>query len=596
MYVAGESSDSVHEYNLTAAYDLSTASFNQSFSVSGRSINPTGIFFKSDGTKMFVVSRTDGTVAEYDLSIAWDISTASFNGPSDGTFLDITSEDTLPEALWFKSDGTKMYVLGSSDNDVNEYDLSTGFDLSTASLTRTFSIASESTSAYALFFKSDGTRMFMSASTGYMYQYDLTTAYNTSTASYTAPSGGLFSVSTEEAAPTGLDFKTDGTKMYITGTSGDDVNEYNLSTAWDITTASYLQNFSVATEDTAPEGLTFKSDGTKMYVVGDDGNDINEYNLTTAWNVTTASYLQNLSASIDTGISETSPRGIHFKPDGTAMFVSGDSLDHIDKHDLSTAWDISTASWTPTGDFHRVYSEETTPFGLDFKSDGTKMYVIGPSGDDVNEYDLSTAWDLSTASYLQNFSVATEDTIPRGLAFKSDGTKMYVVGGAGNDINEYDLSTAWNVTTASYLQNFSVSAQETSPYGIHFKSDGTKVYLAGTSGNDVNEYDLTTAWDISTASFNQSFSVSGDITTIGGVTITSDGGTMYVGEGGSTLNKVVQYSLATAHDISTATYVAELSTFTKTGSIYGLRLGDSETRLFLLESRYDAVVSYTLST
>jgi hypothetical protein len=56
------------------------------------------------------------------------------------------------------------------------------------------------------------------------------------------------------------------------------------------------------------------------------------------------------------------------------------------------------------------------------------MYVIGSSGDDVNEYDLSTAWDISTASYLQNFSVGAQETTPSGIFFKPDGTKMYVIG------------------------------------------------------------------------------------------------------------------------------------------------------------------------
>jgi hypothetical protein len=93
------------------------------------------------------------------------------------------------------------------------------------------------------------------------------------------------------------------------------------------------------------------------------------------------------------------------------------------------------------------------------------MYVIGLSGDDVNEYDLSTAWDVSTASYLQNFSVSAQESAPYGVFFKPDGLKMYIIGFLGDDVNEYDLSTAWDVSTASYLQNFSVAAQETSQLG-----------------------------------------------------------------------------------------------------------------------------------
>jgi hypothetical protein len=74
------------------------------------------------------------------------------------------------------------------------------------------------------------------------------------------------------------------------------------------------------------------------------------------------------------------------------------------------------------------------------------MYVIGSTGDDVNEYDLSSAWDISSATFLQSFSVAAQETNPEGVFFKPDGTKMYVVGSTGDDVNEYDLSSAWDVS------------------------------------------------------------------------------------------------------------------------------------------------------
>jgi DNA-binding beta-propeller fold protein YncE len=118
------------------------------------------------------------------------------------------------------------------------------------------------------------------------------------------------------------------------------------------------------------------------------------------------------------------------------------------------------------------------------------MYVLGNDNRFVNEYNLGTAWNISTASYLQNFSVSSQDSGPFGLFFKPDGSKMYMVGDSGNDVNEYDLSSAWDISTASFLQNFSVSSQDTNPSGISFKPDGTKMYVVGYSADNVNEYDL----------------------------------------------------------------------------------------------------------
>jgi len=242
-----------------------------------------------------------------------------------------------------------------------------------------------------------------------------------------------FSVAAQETSPTGIFFKADGTKMYVIGQIGDDVNEYDLSTGWDISTASYLQNFSVAAEESQPQGIFFKADGTKMYVIGQIGDDVNEYDLSTGWDISTASYLQNFSVAAE----ETAPQGIYFKPDGTKMYVAGNEGDDITEWTLSTAWDISTASYAQG---FSVSSQETFPSGVFFNPDGTKMYVIGLVSDNVNEYDLSTGWDVSTASYLQNFSVSSQDGIPTGIFFKSDGSKMYIIGNATDTIYQYSTA------------------------------------------------------------------------------------------------------------------------------------------------------------
>jgi DNA-binding beta-propeller fold protein YncE len=132
------------------------------------------------------------------------------------------------------------------------------------------------------------------------------------------------------------------------------------------------------------------------------------------------------------------------------------------------------------------------------------MYVVGVTGQDINEYTLSTAWNISTASYVQNFSVASQETSPQGLFFKPDGTKMYITGGGAlgpKGVIEYSLSTAWNISTASYVRNFSVSSQDTGPESLFFKPDGTKMYVIGSTSGTVYQYSTavnTQTLDLST--------------------------------------------------------------------------------------------------
>jgi DNA-binding beta-propeller fold protein YncE len=514
------------------------------FSVSAQETNPSDIFFKPDGTKMYVIGRIGDDVNEYDLSTAWDITSASYLQN-----FSVTAQEISPSGIFFKPDGTKMYVLGASGQDVNEYDLSTAWDITSASYLQNFSVSAQDTSPQGIFFKPDGTKMYILGATGDdVNEYDLSTAWDITTASYLQN----FSVSAQETSPSGIFFKPDGTKMYVIGNIGYDVNEYDLSTAWDVTSASYLQNFGVLAQATSPSGIFFKPDGTKMYVIGYSGDAVYSYTLSTAWDLSTASFDFPTEGYFSVSAQELVPQDIFFKPDGLKMYVLGSSGDDVNEYDLSTAWDVTSASYLQN---FSVAAQETYPSGIFFKPDGTKMYILGNTGDAVNEYDLSTAWDITTASYLQNFSVSAQDIVPQDIFFKPDGTKMYILGTDGDDVNEYDLSTAWDVTSASYLQNFSVSAQEATPQGIFFKPDGTKMYVLGHSGDDVNEYDLSTAWDVSSASYLQNFSVSAQETLPTGVFFKPDGTKMYIL--GAAGDAVWQYSTGFVGD-ATFTYPASV--------------------------------------
>jgi hypothetical protein len=97
-----------------------------------------------------------------------------------------------------------------------------------------------------------------------------------------------------------------------------------------------------------------------------------------------------------------------------------------------------------------------------------KMFVLGAAGDDVNEYTLSTAWDVSSASFVDSFSVASQDEAPQDMAFSKSGMKMFIAGNNGDDVNEYTLSTAWDVSTASFVDSFSIASQEIGPTCIAF--------------------------------------------------------------------------------------------------------------------------------
>lgn len=254
------------------------------------------------------------------------------------------------------------------------------------------------------------------------------------------------------------------------------------TSGWDILNASYVQSVVAGTNESLVS-LAFKPDGTKMYVLGFNSGAVNEYNLATAWDVSTATYSQSFGVSGD----EPSPRGLAFNADGTKFYIVGDGV-FVYEYAIS-AWDISTAS------MNNIFgaAEPGLISGIAFKNDGTRMYLSSFNDDTIYEYELPTAWDISTVNYVQNLSVAAQDADVTGLTFNDDGTKMYVVGTGDKDVNEYALSTAWNISTATYTQNFSVASQDQGPSDVAFKADGTRMYVVGGQNDSVYEYSLGSA-------------------------------------------------------------------------------------------------------
>ena len=245
--------------------------------------------------------------------------------------------------------------------------------------------------------------------------------------------------------------------------------------SWDVANATQIAVQSIAQVTSGATGVSFKPDGTKMYVADNGTDDVFEYSLSPAWDITSLS-LNGSYSDID------ALQGVFFRPDGTQAWLSNNGDDTVREIALSTAWDITTATFVQDDTFG-----DNFPRGVFFRDDGLKMYRIGSALDNVDEYDLSSAWDISTSSLLQSFSVLSQTAVPTGLFFKPDGTRMFVSDSENNRIQQYELSTAWDVSTASFTKNISVSGVV---QDLFFSDDGTRMFT-GDGGGSVRQYTVS---------------------------------------------------------------------------------------------------------
>lgn len=525
--------------------DISSAgAVEASFDVSTEETVPTDVKFKSDGTKLYIIGMNSDQVRQYPLSTAWDISSA---GAVEASF-SVNSEEQQPQGLFFKSDGTKLFVVGPQSDQVHEYALATPWDVSTAgAVAASFSVAGEDTSPQGLSFKADGTKLYViGVSSGQIHQYPLSSVWDISTAGAVEAS---FDVTTEENDPRGLAFLSQGSKLYVIGASSDSIHQYELTTPWDISTAGEVEDsFDVSSEELVPQGVHLKFDGTKLYIVGQSQN-VRQYPMVGA----VAGIVRDatrpdvdkvgaVESSHDVSGEETTPHGLFLKSDGTKLYVTGEDFDEVHQYPLSTPWEVGSAGSVEAS--FDVSSDQGRPTDLYFKPDGTKLYIVGRSGAEVHQYRLSTAWDVSTAGSLDaQLSVLTQDSLPGGLFLKSDGTKLYMVGQSTDVVYQYPLSTPWDVSSAGAVEaTLDVSTEDILPNGIFFRADGVKLYMVGATGGEVHQYPLSTAWDLSSAGAVESdFDVTSEDATPHGVHFKPDITKMFMI--GTTSQEVHQYPI-----------------------------------------------------
>jgi len=339
-----------------------------------------------------------------------------------------------------------------------------------------------------------------SAITGYSVQSDngdgtYYTSYDLASASYDNKS---FDISAQAAGTNAIRMKPDGTVLFVLNFSDDTIYQYSLSTPYDITTASYdSKSFAVTSQDATPRGLEVKPDGTKLYIAGDTNNTVYEYDLSTAWDISTASYSSN-SFSVNSQISSTAFGAVSFKSDGTSFYALGQSAG-VYQYDLSTAWDVSSASYASKT--LTTSSQDNNMLDMEFATDGTKVFVSGNTNDSVYQYNLSTAWDLSTGSFSgTSFSIAGQDDTPNGIAFSDSGTKMYMAGTTNDEVfqyttglNTYPTSSPVTVTGLTNGTSYTFNVWAINAFGWSGPSDASGsvspapprgIFAGGTSASD----------------------------------------------------------------------------------------------------------------
>jgi len=256
-------------------------------------------------------------------------------------------------------------------------------------------------------------------------------------------------------------------------------------------------NFTV---ETGFEGFFMDALGVRVYTCHGANTYTNgvieHYELSSPYNITSGTKIADRTLNFG-GASFIYLTGIEFKPDGTRMYVCGLTASgfKIAQYDLSTDWDISTA--TVTGAISMPSSS-----GIRMQDDGTHLYIIDTQDPDtIKKYELLTEWNITTLrplpSQQANIQSLTGETSIRGFAFKDDGTKLYVSGTDTKQMHVLELGANWDLNTFTLLgsRNILADSGDSIPMDAYANPSETLFIVGGSSNRKLYRYstDITAA-------------------------------------------------------------------------------------------------------
>ena len=212
-----------------------------------------------------------------------------------------------------------------------------------------------------IFFKPDGTVLYISAYSSYIHQFDLAVPWDISSIS-------LRNSTTISLGNQGITFTPDGTYMFICGSLYDGIKRYNLTTPWDVTTYVFTSQ-KVLTAGI--NDIHFSPDGLHLYTADATDLKVYDYTLSSPYDITTATLTDEVSVLYG--------YGLFFKPDGSKMYVC--TISQIVQYNLTTPFVVSSATLAyntaASGAFRGIYCRE----------DGKRVYTCSNNATFLQQWD-----------------------------------------------------------------------------------------------------------------------------------------------------------------------------------------------------------------
>jgi PQQ-like domain len=393
-----------------------------------------------------------------------------YNGPR--------PEDGLARAVAVSPDGSMVFVTGRSAGRLNgDHYVTLAYDATSGA--RVWARRYRDGEAYSVAISPDGSKVFV---TGWS-RAPLSQASAYATVAYSASTGTELWVA-RSAVKSGsgsvaysVAVSPDGSKVFVTGIS----NDAAVTDAYLASTGAKLWGRRYRSPSGFSSGLAVKvsPDGSKVFVAGAGSSSKGGIDYQTlAYGAATGHRLW-VKRYTDPGNHNDSVQSLALSPDGSAVFITGNSPDANNVEDYATvAYDASSGAQLWVGRYHGPSTFDDWAFSV--AANRSTVFVTGSS------YPLTGATDPVTVAYDASSGAQLwldryhNDGVAYSTAASPDGSKVFITGSSGGDYVTigYDASTGAQFWLGRYD---GPAHQFDGADSIAVSPDGLKVFVAGQS-------------------------------------------------------------------------------------------------------------------
>lgn len=313
-------------------------------------------------------------------------------------------------------------------------------------------------------------------------------------------------------------------------------------------------------------------------------------------NVTTTAISQNKTFTINANVTGTGDSNsqfgiINFYPRFNLSSTSPDTIVNTTNEStpFSTNPEYSNLSRWIVGQTQDLSARgEIAMRDASFDANGSRFYTVGTTTDTIIQYNLSSPYFITGATYSNNISIVGCDGNVHVMRWKPDGT-IFILGGRNGKVCQYNLTTAWDLNTATNVQNASIntSLYDNTQQAGDMSNDGTRFVLVGSANDFAHRWDLTTPWNVSEMTYKGNKSVIGSLPR--GITLSQDGRVMYITESSSP--RLAIYTMDQPYNISNSTFIYSETQPKLNGTVpFGLKFAKDYSILTIVADDVDDII------